>query len=125
MMTTRLERRVVLAVLVGVASVAGWIGLAIAPGSIAAARGSGRNSCSMEDEMGRHLLIEPQSSHMSCREIKQLLVLLPDAPGVWPLYSNGTVTEVCWIYKPNPTIQLRCHKRGRRGLHFDVVYVAG
>ena len=109
------------AVLVCVLGGLAFLNSALGPDT--ASGGLGRGGCSLENEEGRQLLIQPQSSRLSCREIKQLMLLLPNAPGVWPLYTNRRITEICRVYKANAKAQVRCYERGHRDRHFEVVYL--
>jgi hypothetical protein len=85
--------------------------------------GSGHGPCALSNEKGEALRIEPQTSGLTCGEIQEVMVLLPSATGVWPLYSNGKVGEVCRIFGTESPVRVTCHKAGRSGQHFEIVDV--
>jgi hypothetical protein len=78
-------------------------------------------SCIFTNAKHEHLRIEPQTSRLTCKVIKETVALLPSDIGVWPLYSDGKVTEICRIFAPGSRVHIRCHPRGQRGRHFEIV----
>jgi hypothetical protein len=101
-------------------------GAATSSGRVRAApERAGAGACSLEDERGRALRVEPRTSQMSCQEIEQMTLLLPRAPGRWPIYGGRKVVEVCQIFKPPSAMQVKCHESADATKQFAIVYVKG
>jgi hypothetical protein len=95
------------------------VGSALVGSNDAQGRPVGHASSPMQSH--EHLRIEPQTSRLTCKEIKETVALLPSDIGVWPLYSDGKVTEICRIFAPGSRAHIRCHSRGQKGGHFEIV----
>ena len=83
------------------------------------AAGYEAGSCSMHVR-GAASEILPRNSGYGCSTIASMLLVLPNAVGVWPLEGNeGKPKVVCRIYPAKALpLEIRCHQGGK---HFDVV----
>lgn len=67
--------------------------------------------------------ILPQNSGFTCGNIKSIMLVLPNAVGIWPLESSTKGQgEVCRVYpKSALPLEVRCHHGAR---HFEVVRIS-
>jgi hypothetical protein len=114
-------RRIYTATVVGVA-VAGLALAATACGSQSAPDPPMSVGCVIKAH-GVKSKILTQNSGFTCEDIRSILLLLPNAVGIWPLESSAKGQgEVCKIYpKSALPLEVRCH-HGKR--HFEVVAIS-
>lgn len=71
------------------------------------------NSCNTKFG-GTASRIFPENSDLTCKEIRTVLILLPDEVGVWPIYGDSDKVMKCRVFPPRklPLIT-RCVSDGK------------